>query len=119
MVVMGVNACAQPLTGARPEGVMANYMYVWEAPVADNPLVFDWAWPWYLAFPSMWRWWPTSSCSTPRSGNGARPLHGKVQALRWYPVNATQASMRRSLADRTEEPQQKQDIGDVHGSRLH
>ncbi len=47
MVVMSVNAVLN-LFVARPEGIIANYMYVWEAPVADNPLVFDWAWPWYL-----------------------------------------------------------------------
>jgi uncharacterized membrane protein YwaF len=48
MVLMGLNAMLN-LVFPRTDGVIANYMYVWEAPVADNPLVFDWAWPWYLA----------------------------------------------------------------------
>jgi len=48
MVVMGFNAILN-LYFPHPGGAIANYMYVWEAPVADNPLVFDWAWPWYLA----------------------------------------------------------------------
>ena len=47
MVIMGINAVLN-VYFARPDGIVANYMYVWAAPVADNPLVFDWAWPWYL-----------------------------------------------------------------------
>ena len=47
-VVMGFNALLN-LQFPHPEGAVANYMYVWEAPVADNPLIFDWPWPWYLA----------------------------------------------------------------------
>ena len=46
-VVMGFNALLN-LQFPHPDAV-ANYMYVWEAPVADNPLIFDWPWPWYLA----------------------------------------------------------------------
>ena len=34
---------------AHPDGVMANYMYVWEIPQANNPLIIDLPWPWYLA----------------------------------------------------------------------
>ncbi|MDG2426363.1 MAG: YwaF family protein [Flavobacteriales bacterium] len=30
-------------------GAVANYMFTWVAPVADNPFILDWAWPWYLA----------------------------------------------------------------------
>lgn len=47
-VVMGFNALLN-LQFPHPNGLVANYMYVWEAPMADNPLVFDWPWPWYLA----------------------------------------------------------------------
>ena len=32
-----------------PDGLVANYMYVWEIPQANNPLLIDWPWPWYLA----------------------------------------------------------------------
>lgn len=47
-LVMGVNAVLNgPL--AHPEGLVANYMYVWEIPQANNPLLIDWPWPWYLA----------------------------------------------------------------------
>ena len=48
IVVMGINAL---LNGpfAHPEGVVANYMYVWEIPQANNPLIIDLPWPWYLA----------------------------------------------------------------------
>tara|TARA_B110000503_G_scaffold51760_1_gene83448 strand:+ start:4652 stop:5413 length:762 start_codon:yes stop_codon:yes gene_type:complete len=28
--------------------VMANYMYMWEAPKADNPFVPKWPWPYYI-----------------------------------------------------------------------
>ncbi|MCH1583170.1 MAG: YwaF family protein [Flavobacteriales bacterium] len=47
-VVMGFNAILN-LYFPHQSGAVANYMYVWEAPVANNPLIFDWAWPWYLA----------------------------------------------------------------------
>lgn len=47
-VVMGFNGWLN-LSFPHPDGLTANYMYVWEAPVADNPLIFDWPWPWYLA----------------------------------------------------------------------
>ncbi len=46
-IMMGFNAILN-LGFPHPQGLVANYMYVWEAPVADNPLVFDWGWPWYL-----------------------------------------------------------------------
>ena len=47
-LVMGINAL---LNGpfAHPDGLVANYMYVWEIPQANNPLLIDWPWPWYLA----------------------------------------------------------------------
>lgn len=45
--MMGFNGLLN-VTFPHPHGLVANYMYVWEAPVADNPLVFDWGWPWYL-----------------------------------------------------------------------
>lgn len=45
--VMGFNALLN-LVFPHPDGLIANYMYVWEAPVADNPLVVDWPWPFYL-----------------------------------------------------------------------
>ena len=45
---MGINAVLNgPL--AHPDGLVANYMYVWEIPKANNPLLIDWPWPWYLA----------------------------------------------------------------------
>lgn len=47
-LMMGVNAVLN-LQFPHPDGLIANYMYVWEAPIADNPLVFDWPWPFYLA----------------------------------------------------------------------
>jgi len=47
-LVMGFNALLN-LQFPHPDRLVANYMYVWEAPVADNPLIFDWPWPWYLA----------------------------------------------------------------------
>lgn len=47
-LMMGVNALLN-LQFPHPDGLIANYMYVWEAPMADNPLVFDWPWPFYLA----------------------------------------------------------------------
>ena len=47
-VAMAINAVLNgPL--AHPDGLMANYMYVWEIPQADNPFLIDWPWPWYLA----------------------------------------------------------------------
>ena len=47
-VVMGFNAL---LNGpfAHPDGLVANYMYVWEIPQANNPLIIDLPWPWYMA----------------------------------------------------------------------
>jgi len=47
-VTMGINAWLNgPM--AHPDGLMANYMYVWEMPQADNPFLIDLPWPWYLA----------------------------------------------------------------------
>ena len=46
-LMMGFNGLLN-LTFPHPDGLVANYMYVWEAPMADNPLVLDWGWPWYL-----------------------------------------------------------------------
>lgn len=31
-----------------PSDITANYMYMWEAPKADNPFVTDLAWPFYI-----------------------------------------------------------------------
>ena len=31
-----------------PADIMANYMYMWEAPKVDNPFVQKAAWPWYI-----------------------------------------------------------------------
>lgn len=45
--VMGFNALLN-LVFPHPDGLTANYMYVWEAPKAENPLVVDWPWPFYL-----------------------------------------------------------------------
>ena len=46
-LMMGFNGLLN-LTFPHPDGLVANYMYVWQAPMADNPLVLDWDWPWYL-----------------------------------------------------------------------
>lgn len=45
-VMVGVNHC---LNTYCPSDAVANYMYMTEPPVADNPFVFrEWAWPWYI-----------------------------------------------------------------------
>ena len=45
---MAINAVLNgPL--AHPDGLVANYMYVWEMPQVDNPFLNDWPWPWYIA----------------------------------------------------------------------
>ncbi len=31
-----------------PNDVIANYMYMWEAPKVDNPFVSSWPWPFYI-----------------------------------------------------------------------
>jgi len=46
-VMMGVNGVLNTRF-PHAQGLTANYMYVWEAPTADNPLILDWGWPWYL-----------------------------------------------------------------------
>jgi hypothetical integral membrane protein (TIGR02206 family) len=30
------------------DDIVANYMYMWEAPKVDNPFVPDWVWPYYI-----------------------------------------------------------------------
>jgi len=47
-VIMGVNA-ALNIWWPSDIGAVANYMFTWIAPVADNPFVLDLAWPMYLA----------------------------------------------------------------------
>jgi hypothetical integral membrane protein (TIGR02206 family) len=47
-VMIGING-ALNIYWPSDIGAVANYMFTWVAPVADNPFILDWAWPWYLA----------------------------------------------------------------------
>ena len=45
-LMVGVNGA---LNAWVPGEAVANYMYMTEAPIADNPFVFrEWPWPWYI-----------------------------------------------------------------------